>query len=364
MTRWPAVAVCVAVAVSAVAAVGAGAASRPAPSSPAADLRTAVVDAATFKSADSAAAFANARRAGATVVRLVLDWSVVAPAGAAPPEGFVPTRPDDASLRLGELRPPGREAVSLGLAPIADIIGAPAWAQRPPAHRRTQDGPYWPKYTALGAFARAAALRYSGVFGDLPRVRYWQVWNEPNLSVFLTPQLDGTDVVSAGVVPRHGQRRCRGVARGAPRQPRHRRRLSPRSGASFADPTRIAIRSESRRSGSCANALHVEGRTAEADLRPDVAVRRVVAPSVHERRADAQRRVRTTCRSATSTRCDGSCAAARQAGRIQSRRDVRLLGDGVQLGHVAARPEGLPMRSTPGGSPRRCTGCGGTASRS
>ena len=159
---------------------------------------TAVVDAATFKSADSAAAFANARRAGATVVRLVLDWSVVAPAGAAPPEGFVPTRPDDPRYDWANFDRQVREAVSLGLAPIADIIGAPAWAQRPPAHRRTQDGPYWPKYTALGAFARAAALRYSGVFGDLPRVRYWMVWNEPNFSWYLSPQQVEGRLVSPG----------------------------------------------------------------------------------------------------------------------------------------------------------------------
>lgn len=152
-------------------------------------LVTAVVDAAAFKSAESAAAFTNARRAGATVVRLMLDWSVVAPQGAAPPEGFVPTRPDDPRYDWASFDRQVREATSLGLAPIADIVGAPAWAQgTPPGHRRAQDGPYRPKHAALGAFARAAAVRYSGVFGDLPRVRYWMVWNEPNFSWYLSPQ--------------------------------------------------------------------------------------------------------------------------------------------------------------------------------
>ena len=155
-------------------------------------LVTAVVDAATFKSVDSAAAFANARRAGATVVRLVLDWSVVAPKGAAPPAGFSPARPDDPHYDWASFDRQVREAVSLGLAPIVDIIEAPAWAQGTPAHRRAQDGPYRPKHAALGAFARAAALRYSGAFGDLPRVRYWMVWNEPNFSWYLSPQtVDG-----------------------------------------------------------------------------------------------------------------------------------------------------------------------------
>jgi hypothetical protein len=35
----------------------------------------------------------------------------------------------------------------------------------------------------------AAARRFSGSFQGRPRVRYWQVWNEPNLDVFLNPQL-------------------------------------------------------------------------------------------------------------------------------------------------------------------------------
>jgi hypothetical protein len=40
-----------------------------------------------------------------------------------------------------------------------------------------------------------AAVRYDGRFPDplkpgafLPRVRYWQPWNEPNLSYYLSPQ--------------------------------------------------------------------------------------------------------------------------------------------------------------------------------
>jgi hypothetical protein len=44
-------------------------------------------------------------------------------------------------------------------------------------------------------FATAAARRYDGAFPDpgdphlvLPRVRYWQAWNEPNLDTYLTPQ--------------------------------------------------------------------------------------------------------------------------------------------------------------------------------
>jgi hypothetical protein len=40
------------------------------------------------------------------------------------------------------------------------------------------------------AFARAIASRYSGRFAGYPFVRFWSIWNEPNLQLFLTPQFD------------------------------------------------------------------------------------------------------------------------------------------------------------------------------
>jgi hypothetical protein len=38
----------------------------------------------------------------------------------------------------------------------------------------------------LAAFAAALARRYDGTNAGLPRVRHWQIWNEPNLAVYLT----------------------------------------------------------------------------------------------------------------------------------------------------------------------------------
>ena len=40
------------------------------------------------------------------------------------------------------------------------------------------------------SFARAIASRYSGRFVGYPYVRFWSIWNEPNLQLFLTPQFD------------------------------------------------------------------------------------------------------------------------------------------------------------------------------
>jgi hypothetical protein len=52
-----------------------------------------------------------------------------------------------------------------------------------------------PDAAAYGRFMTAAARRYSGTYPDplrpgqmLPRVRLWQIWNEPNLFVELNPQ--------------------------------------------------------------------------------------------------------------------------------------------------------------------------------
>ena len=43
------------------------------------------------------------------------------------------------------------------------------------------------------------ARRYSGNFRGLPRVRYFEAWNEPNLSSYLTPQWVGKRVSSSGL---------------------------------------------------------------------------------------------------------------------------------------------------------------------
>jgi hypothetical protein len=165
---------------------------------PARPLETAVVDPVAFGAPDPAAAFAHVREAGATVVRLVLNWAAVAPEGGQRPDGFRPALPDDPRYRWDGFDLQVRDAVAAGLAPLVDINGAPAWAQRSAPSPRPQDGPYRPSYKQLAAFASAAAKRYSGAFENLPRVRLWQVWNEPNFSYYLTPQAVGGRLVSTG----------------------------------------------------------------------------------------------------------------------------------------------------------------------
>jgi hypothetical protein len=66
------------------------------------------------------------------------------------------------------------------------LFGTPRWANR-------GRGPnVMPRRLAdFTTFARAIASRYSGRYEGFPFVRFWSVWNEPNLQLFLTPQFDG-----------------------------------------------------------------------------------------------------------------------------------------------------------------------------
>jgi hypothetical protein len=85
--------------------------------------------------------------------------------------------------------------VEAGLTPVIGIEGAPSWAQ-PPCHKAVPGRLCAPDPSALAAFATAAAIRYSGYYEGLPRVRYWQGLNEPNLSLYFNPQFEGRRAVS------------------------------------------------------------------------------------------------------------------------------------------------------------------------
>jgi hypothetical protein len=155
-------------------------------------LQTAIVDAVAFGGHKSDRAFAEVPETGATFVRLILDWPVIAPE--ARPPAFRASDPEDAAYDWRSFDEQVRRAAAHGLQPIIDIVDAPKWA----GPRRGRGGPYKPDPVALAQFARAAATRYSGSVEGLPRARYWQLWNEPNLAVNLRPQLVGATVYSAG----------------------------------------------------------------------------------------------------------------------------------------------------------------------
>jgi hypothetical protein len=116
------------------------------------------------------------------------------------PRNFDASDPADPAYRWTSFDRQVDLAVASGLQPIISIYNAPLWAQGTPptlatippwigGYRDNFLGNWQINADELSSFARATARRYSGGFQGHPRVRYWQVWNEPNLSVFLNPQL-------------------------------------------------------------------------------------------------------------------------------------------------------------------------------
>jgi hypothetical protein len=134
-------------------------------------------------------AYADTRALGASFVRVYVAWNVVAPTQPHDPSSFA-----DPAYRWAPVDKQLRLAVAHGLTPLVDILALPAWAGVAVPGSTVQA----PSPTALAAFASAAAQRYSGRVAGLPRIRYWQVWNEPNLPKYLAPQRIGGVPFSPG----------------------------------------------------------------------------------------------------------------------------------------------------------------------
>jgi hypothetical protein len=134
------------------------------------------------------------RAAGASAIKIVISWSQIAPADPRP--GFEPANPFDRGYDWYELDREVNLAVASGLEPLVVLFGAPRWAEGGPG--TAAGGINAPDPAQLALFARAAALRYDGTHPGLPRVRYWGVWNEPNVSLFMIPQFQAGRAVSIG----------------------------------------------------------------------------------------------------------------------------------------------------------------------
>lgn len=156
-------------------------------------FRTGFLDPGAFTGPDAARSFAWAHDAGASLVRIPLVWNVVAPQ---PPANA--KDPSDPAYQWDTFDQEVEGAVRQGLDPIIVISGPPVWA------RGSSVGlpGTWASPLMFGQIAHAAALRYGGKFSPtaggtpLPRVRYWQAWNEPNAGREVTPQRQNGRAVS------------------------------------------------------------------------------------------------------------------------------------------------------------------------
>ncbi len=120
----------------------------------------------------------RARDANATVMKTTVYWFNVAPRrpGNA-------ANPFDPAYRWEDLDEFVRQAADRDIEVMLTIWGTPTWAGagRNRMPRRIAD---------LTNFSRALATRYSGRFRGFPFVRFYSIWNEPNLNLFLTPQFN------------------------------------------------------------------------------------------------------------------------------------------------------------------------------
>jgi hypothetical protein len=112
-----------------------------------------------------------------------------------------PTNPADPAYDWTLYDRTVRYASQYGVHVVFSIYGTPRWANGGQGPNVAPKNP-----TDLRNFAYAAARRYGGSFpdgtgGNLPLVKEWLAWNEPNNPIFLTPQYkktaSGATIVSA-----------------------------------------------------------------------------------------------------------------------------------------------------------------------
>jgi hypothetical protein len=134
---------------------------------------------------------ARAVESGADIVRIDVGWV----AAARPADARDPT---DAAYAFARADAAIVDATARGLRVLASFTGAPRWAEGAGRPASAPPGSWRPDPQALEQYGAALARRYSGSFPDparpgsmLPRVDAFQVWNEPNLDKYLSPQWSG-----------------------------------------------------------------------------------------------------------------------------------------------------------------------------
>lgn len=133
------------------------------------------------------------RDARAGIVRVFVSWRAIS-AG----EPLTADNPADPAYDFHAIDAAVRDATARNLEVLITMLQAPAWAEGANRDNAAPTGAWKPQPSAVGDFAEAVARRYSGNFPDpanpsaaLPRVKYFQAWNEPNLDEYLAPQWSG-----------------------------------------------------------------------------------------------------------------------------------------------------------------------------
>jgi hypothetical protein len=122
----------------------------------------------------------GASQKNATIMRLLVQWNLVARSR--------PSRPADSfdpAYNYSDIDEAVRAAQDNDQEVILTLSGTPRWANG------GKNPNVMPRRVAdFESFARATASRYSGRFMGFPFVRFYSIWNEPNLQLFLAPQFN------------------------------------------------------------------------------------------------------------------------------------------------------------------------------
>jgi hypothetical protein len=146
----------------------------------------------------------RAMQANATIMKTTVYWFNTAPRRPANAAS-----PFDPAYKWEDLDEFVRQAADRDIEVMLTIWGTPSWAG--PARNRL------PRRLAdMTNFARALATRYSGRNRALPFVRFYSVWNEPNLQLFLAPQYAGKRSVGPGLYARLYRAAYAGLKAGSP----------------------------------------------------------------------------------------------------------------------------------------------------
>ena len=154
--------------------------------------------------ADPAGTLSRLRLLGVQRVRVAVRWNFIAPAPSArrPPAHFDATDPADyPAANWSVWDTIVTDAAQEGIGLDFDVMGAaPRWALGPGEPRGATNMVWEPSPRMYQQFVQALGTRYSGDYnpsqerldpgasGDLPKVSFWSVWNEPDYGPSLAPQ--------------------------------------------------------------------------------------------------------------------------------------------------------------------------------
>ena len=132
---------------------------------------------------------------GADTLRIEIKWAEVVPRPGARKKPKFNANDPAAYPGFGPYDDLVLRAVAKGFRVMLTLApDAPRWATKGGRGRN-----YRISATKFASFARAAGRRYSGIFGGLPAVKYWSIWNEPNHVFFISPRSAAPSVYRAMV---------------------------------------------------------------------------------------------------------------------------------------------------------------------